>query len=778
MKKTFLLFFGLMALILGTLHAGPVDREKAQKLGAQFLSTTVISQKNTDIQLNLVSVATDQQRGAIDYYVFNVKDGEGFVVIAGDDRVKPILAYSTTGQYDPNDVAEGFAFTLGTFQQEIQYVREHNLSATPDIVAEWKSVNATGSLNRGRQTRAVVGPLCQTIWNQNYPYNSQCPEDSEGSGGHVYAGCVATAMAQVMKFYDWPDRGTGSYTYNPQGYSQQTANFGQTDYHFDLMPLELDSTSTEEDYFYIAQFLHHCGIAVDMQYSGSGSGAYSDDVPYALRNYFRYNCDNHVSNDEWLGWGGYTNEEWAQMLKDGGLDELIPLYYSGQDDNWQGGHAFVCDGYDENDYFHFNWGWSGRDDAWCPIGALNTTKYAFNTMNGFTGHIVPNSPEYQNRPENITDFIVSENDAQSVTLHWTNPSNTLNGDPLGTFTIIAYRNNEEIFSTDGEMGFAMEFVDNNLTPGLYKYSVIAENEAGFSKKSYFSILVGEKCGLTFVLQDEGGNGWKGAAISVTSEAADGQRIAVIGMNEGTMDTIEMPLLTGNLNFIWNHGWYHTNEQYDTDDECSFFIYDGDGNLLYDSDELEDGIFLTYNNDCDYGTLSCYPVQNLQGEYQWHNGEEYGAYITWDKPTITPYLHHFQVFRTMGAYEDEELIAEIDYDGSSNYSYFDNANGVVQEDAYYSVRSVYSNGYGQCESDFVDVMISITDVEDVVSEGVKVYPNPSNGLITVEGVGRLTVMNTLGQTVKELDLDGQMTMELPRGVFFVRINGVTKKVVVE
>ena len=164
MKKLFLTLC-LVALGLVSAMAGPVDQQKAQKIGAKFLSTTAVAQKSTDIQLNLVSVAAD--RAATDYYVFNVSNGEGFVIVAGDDRVKPILAYSTTGQYDPQNVSEGFAFTLDSFRDEILYVREHNLAATPDIVTEWHKVSENGSLNRGHQTRVVVGPLCQTIWNQN-----------------------------------------------------------------------------------------------------------------------------------------------------------------------------------------------------------------------------------------------------------------------------------------------------------------------------------------------------------------------------------------------------------------------------------------------------------------------------------------------------------------------------------------------------------------------------------------------------------------------------------
>ncbi len=597
MKKPFLTLC-LLAAAFGSLIAGPVDQQKAQKLGAKFLSTTALSQKNADIQLNCVSVAVDFKRGGIDYYAFNVIDGEGFVIVAGDDRVKPILAYSTTGQYNPQEVADGFQFTLEGFREEIQYVREHHLTATPDIVAEWQSVSETGSLNRGRQTRAVVDPLCQTLWNQNYPWNSQCPEtspDTLGNGGHVFAGCVATAMGQVMKYWDWPAQGTSSHSYNPQGYAQQTANFGETEYHFESMPLVLDSTSTEEEVFYVAQLLHHIGISVDMQYSGEGSGAYSFSVPMAYNNYFRYTCDELEMNVAgFVPNMGYTNEEWAEMLKQAGLDEHIPLYYSASDDSGAGGHAFVCDGYDENDYFHFNWGWSGRDNAWCPIGALNTTKYAFNTFNSYIGHIVPDNDVYYSRPDSVSKMNVLEEAFENVFINWTNPSTNLNGDALSSISSVTIRRNFEEIAvlTDVEAGADMTYEDHNLEPGLYEYAIYVTNEAGISRTTYRSILVGEKCNIVFQLNDNGGDGWKGAAISVTD--ASGQRIAIVTMNEGSALTVDMPLLRGDLNFVWNHGWYHTSEEYDTDYECSFTLINADGETIYTSAELEDGVFLTYD----------------------------------------------------------------------------------------------------------------------------------------------------------------------------------------
>ena len=778
MKKLNLTLCLLAAI--GSLMAGPVDQQQAQKLGAKFLSTTALCQKNADIQLHLVSAAVN--RDAIDYYVFNVTNGEGFVIVAGDDRVKPILAYSTVGKYDPSNLSEGFAFTLNSFREEIQYVREHNLSATPDIIAEWKSVAENGGLNRSHSTRTVVGPLCQTLWNQNFPWNSQCPEDPEGSGGHVYAGCVATAMGQVMKFWEWPNSGTGSHTYNPEGYAQQTANFGETEYHFELMPNVLDSTSTEEEYFHVAQFLHHLGISVDMQYSGNGSGAYSDDVPDALRNYFRYTCDDHITNYGGGWWGqGYSNEEWAQMLKDGGLDEGIPLYYSGQDDNWQGGHAFVCDGYDENDYFHFNWGWSGRDDAWCPIGALNTTKYAFNLMNGFTGHIIPQNDEYFSRPTGVFNMQVEEMPTfDAVHISWTNPSLDINGNVLTDITSVTIRRNFEEIAvlTDAEVGHNMEYDDSGLEPGLYEYAIYVTNEAGISRTTYRSILVGEKCNVVFRLHDDGGDGWKGAAISVTSES--GQRIAVITMTEGSDLLVDLPLLKGELNFIWNHGWYHTNEQYDTDYECSFTILDFEGNELYTSDELEDGIFMTYENNCEFVPLACYPVQNLNGEYLWNSNEEFGAYLTWDAPAITTYLDHFSIGRSYSFYKDRfDLIAEIPFDGSESFEYFDNIWDEFYGDYYYAVFCIYIHDDEQCESEWQDVSLNITDVEESTNSSVQVYPNPTNGLLNVNGNGtmHITVSNLLGQCLMETTAEGNAQLNLNgcgQGIYIVRIetaNGV-------
>ena len=666
--KKFYLSLCLIAVCFGSLMAGPVDQQKAQKVGTKFLSTTALSVKNADIQLRLVSTAAN--RDAVDYYVFNVANVEGFVIVAGDDRVRPILAYSTTGQYDPNDVADGFHYTLDGFRNEIEYVRENNLIATPDIVAEWNNVTKNGNLSRGHRAQAVVGPLCQTIWNQNYPWNSQCPPcvDTLGNGGHVFAGCAATAMGQVMKFWDWPAVGNGSHSYNPDGFDQQTANFGQTEYHFEMMPLAIDSTSSEEEIYHVAQLLYHLGIALDMQYSAVGSGANALSVYTAFQSYFRYNRDfPQVNAGDLIPGYGYTNEEWAQMLKDGGLDEHLPIFYTGSDDGGAGGHAFVCDGYDENDYFHFNWGWSGRDDAWCPIGALHTTRYDFNQTNMFLGHIVTQNDEYYSRPDSVLNMKVVELPTfDGVRLNWTNPSTDLDGNALTDITSVTIRRNFEVIAvlTDAEVGAGMMYEDTDLEPGLYEYSIYVTNAAGISRTTYRTILVGEKCNIVFQLHDNGGDGWMGASISIADE--DYNRLAVVTMTQGSALAIDLPMLRGNLRFIWNHGWYHAYEEYDTDGECSFTVLNANGETIYTSSALEDGVLFTYD---------------------------------------------------------------------------------------------------PCSVDAVE--------ETTTDNGVSIYPNPTYGLLNIEGQGsmHITVMNVLGQTLQETCSEGNATLDLScfdSGIYLVRV----------
>ena len=760
--KRFYLTICLIAMTLGFVTAGPVDQTKAQRVAEKFLATTSLGQQKTAIELNLVyTMAT---RGAVDYYIFNVKGNNGFVVVAGDDRVKPILAYATTGKFVNDDIADGFSYTLRGYQEEINYVRDHNLAVTSDIKAEWNRVETTGYVKENRNTR-TVDILCSTLWNQNYPYNSLCPEEPEGNGGHVYAGCVATAMGQVLYFWNHPVQGTGSHSYTPGGwgypsYPTQTANFGETEYHWEDMPLQLDSTSTEEEIFPIAQVLSHLGISVDMMYSGSGSGAYSDDVPDALYNYFGFSRGQMEYK-----WGG--NSFWMQTLK-GELDQNRPLYYSGSDDAGNGGHAFVCDGYDENDFFHFNWGWDGRDNAWCALGALNTTKYAFNQMNGCISNLYPRTEEYNQRPEKIQTMELIENAGfNGAILEWTNPVNNNGGNALASLSSIVIRRNMEVIATlNGNPGETMRYEDLVPADGLYEYSIFATNESGNGIPLYQRILIGEKCDVIVEMNDEGGDGWKGAAISVADEA--GNRIAVITMTEGSQETNTVPLIKGNLHFIWNHGWYHNSEEYDTDYECSYTIYDMDGNEIYTSPEtLEDGIFITYNNNCD-GTLACHAPENLVASYTWNGGFEYGITLEWQNPSVADHLDHFVIYRSIDGENFEPLHETTATENP--YTYFDDLSLQECRTYYYRVTSIFIDGDDSCESEPAEAEAFLTEINEMAP--VAIYPNPTTGNIRIEcnDLQQVTVFNALGQMVYNTACEGQnVTFNLNEsGIYTVKV----------
>ena len=308
MKKDYILTLLFVISIVTNVYAQGVSVERAKRIGEMFLkeSTSVGLERNiVSSTLSHTFKSSDEESSL---FVFNI-DGGGFVVVSAEEKVKPVLAYSTSGSFDVDKMAPGFDFTLSSYIDEIDFVRENNIAATSDIKKEWAMVESSGRITENRN--AGVGPLLTTTWNQNYPYNSLCPEDTAGHGDHVYAGCVATAMAQVMNYWGYPTTGSGSHSYVPFSwsydqtymYDEQTANFGETFYNFDMMPDDLDSLSTEEEIYNIALLQWHCGISVDMMYSPEGSGAYSEDVPYAVSTYFGYN------NPDMLDMWYYNNDE-------------------------------------------------------------------------------------------------------------------------------------------------------------------------------------------------------------------------------------------------------------------------------------------------------------------------------------------------------------------------------------------------------------------------------------------------------------------------------------
>lgn len=356
----------LLLLLVGSAYGKPIDENTAKIIGQSFFETTLSKSFRTQSNsLELVYKAESKSNNPLAdiipitfFYVFNVGT-TGFVIIAGDDNVTPILGYSDENNFDPDHLPQNVAKWLEGYKSEIRYVIDKRIRANEIIDQQWNNLRKGSKANARTEGTSAVSPLLQTKWNQSPYYNSLCP------GGSV-TGCVATAMSQVMKYWNYPATGSGFHSYNHPNYGTLSANFGNTTYQWASMPNMVTNSNNA-----VATLMYHVGISVDMNYSPQVSGAYviSDYTPvvncaeYALKTYFGYR-----NSLQGIQRKNYTNSQWLDLLKVE-LDAGRPIIYAGFGSG--GGHCFVADGYDNNNYIHFNWGWGGYNDGYFQMNALN-----------------------------------------------------------------------------------------------------------------------------------------------------------------------------------------------------------------------------------------------------------------------------------------------------------------------------------------------------------------------------------------------------------------------
>ena len=343
------LFISLLLLFSVQLFSAPISKNIAYKIAEYYLQLIDKSTEKivvTEANLPKWLAITDE------LYVF--ESNNAYVIISGDDAAVPILAYSDEGTFSNKDsICPGVTIFLTQYKTQIKNIRLNNLSATNEIKAQWDAL-----INKNYKSRTQVGPLLYANWDQGCDYNALCPADPDGPCGHVYAGCVATAMAMNMFYYRYPTNPTGNALHYVPGYGALTVNFNQQSYDYDKMPSAIIDSSYE-----IAKLIYHCGVAVRMGYSPDGSGAQLSTAASKMKNNFGYNSNLSLKYRD-----GYLDNEWATMLKEQ-LDQKIILQYAAFNEN--SGHAFICDGYSDNDYFHFNWGWSGYYNGFFYINNLN-----------------------------------------------------------------------------------------------------------------------------------------------------------------------------------------------------------------------------------------------------------------------------------------------------------------------------------------------------------------------------------------------------------------------
>ena len=345
-------------------------------------------------QYSIESVESIEYDNSVYLYVFKLSP-LGFVIVSADDFVMPILGYSFENNFEIDNSPIQVDYLFDVYRQNIDTIYEQNAGQSIEVASNWEIYSQPFNYISERD----VSPLLTCNWNQDSPWNEMCPEDQDGPGGNVYAGCVAVSMAQVMYYWQYPQVGYSSHGYNPgSGYGYQYADYGNTIYDYESME---DNYATEASQL----LLYHAGIAVNMGYGPNGSGAWvlggANSTYTAMKNYFIY--DHSMSAIES---SDYSTSQYRSYLESD-LDDNQPIIYRGCSND--GCHAWNIDGY-EDDYFHNNFGWGGSNNGYYLLNALN----GFNYDQGALINIVPEQLDQPNIVLTDTGYFEIEGDGDQV----------------------------------------------------------------------------------------------------------------------------------------------------------------------------------------------------------------------------------------------------------------------------------------------------------------------------------------------------------------------------
>lgn len=343
--------------------AADVDSAMARSKAMQFLNNRTDAILSLSRHLTLVYVeSSDADARQADYYVFNADDGNAFVIVSGDDRAIDVLAYGGLA-IDMNEVPCNMQWMLNHYKRQIDFLRSH-----PDVYVNTAS----------RQNAVVVSPLVSCTWNQRSPFYNQCPTSGTQ---HCLTGCIATAMAQVMYYWKYPNVAPAmdSYTSPVNGVTVDALPGGVFDWD-NMLDVYTNSATTQQREA-VAMLMRYCGQAARMGYGASASGAYSEDELAGMK-LFGYNADAELLDRD-----DYSAVEWAAMIETQ-LAAGCPILYGGLDADKGAGHAFVVDGCGGGMY-HVNWGYSGAGDGYFALDAFTTQNLTFSSEQQMLYQVYP-----------------------------------------------------------------------------------------------------------------------------------------------------------------------------------------------------------------------------------------------------------------------------------------------------------------------------------------------------------------------------------------------------
>ena len=383
MKKSILIFVLALVVSFGSLFANTVSVDNAKTIAVNFFKVNAKDgRERATVGANLNYTKKEADNTA-DFYVFDITPGPGFVIVSADDIILPILGYSTEANFQSNLDQTGLTDWMKHASLNVHKGIQQNLPATARISSLWTAYKQ-GQVPAEMKSTAVA-PLIFTQWNQEPFYNALCPVNTAVTPhATTVTGCVATTMAQIMRYWSYPAKGTGSFSYNDatsagysNNYGTQSANFGATTYNWLNMPISISSVNND-----IATLMYQCGVSVGMDYgtdAQNGSGAQvlgtfgGPCAQTAYASYFSYDPNSMQGVYE----GSYNATQWLALIE-GDLHAGRPVQYIGEAQS-AGGHTWVCDGYDGNGLLHMNWGWGGSANGYYAVDNLSAGGYNFSS---------------------------------------------------------------------------------------------------------------------------------------------------------------------------------------------------------------------------------------------------------------------------------------------------------------------------------------------------------------------------------------------------------------
>lgn len=473
------LFVLCLAAVTVAANAQQVSQEEAANIALQFLkgngSQNSRLKKATPEALKLVYTEPSAKDKSANLYIYNMEGG-GFAIVSADARTgSQILGYSFDNNFSAKGMPDNVKYWLGEYSRQIDFIKAHQ----PEV-SESKRRERLKKDSGPIPASPTVAPLLSTTWGQDAPYNGMTPTIPATDGEHTRTGCVATAMAQIMNYWEWPVKGTSSHSYYWIGGKDFcSSEFFNHTYAWDKMTDSYSDGSFLDEKNAVAQLMFDCGVAVDMDYGLTASGAYDDKVASALTTYFGYTTN--LSSKHQSDYA--TKEEWNNILTNE-LDFSRPVYYSADDatPNDEDGHAFVLDGYgtiNNETYFHINWGWDGYDGFGYQDTDISNDGYfamnAFNTEYHNTGEI-----DYYNL-NSMAIVNIYPADKDEITFNnlpqmWEDGENEGNWDDNDNwntsavdFGIGAWKDNVAISTTTGSMSLTRQ--QHNTYKDIYRITV-------------------------------------------------------------------------------------------------------------------------------------------------------------------------------------------------------------------------------------------------------------------------------------------------------------------